>query len=135
MGKGRRRQRTKLTFFLFFLHLPGKLLIYKASLYYVKHPFMYIYIPLYTIFIDRRTQHCRDVNAPPRNPPNRPTHTLSSGLKTVVPRGTNYVLFLNLGPGYTGVQFCDYSTSCPFIRCTLRFVYYTSTKSLFLIPF
>ena len=72
---------------------------------------------------------------PLKNPQNRPTHTLSSGLKTVVPRGTNNVLFLNLGPGNTEVQVCDYLTSCPFIRCTLWFVYYTLTKSLFLIPF
>lgn len=77
---------------------------------------------MYTNFIDRRTRHCRDVNAPPRSPQNRLTHTLSSGLKTVVPRGTNNVRFLNLGPGYTGMQVCEYLTSCPFIRCTLSFV-------------
>lgn len=53
------------TFFLIVLYLPGKLLIHKASLYY-----------RYTIFIDWRTQHFRDVNAPKKAP--KQTHTYTA---------------------------------------------------------
>lgn len=58
-----------------FLHFSG-------NCRFIKHPFIMlsiplcIYIPMYTIFIDRRTQHCRMSMLPLKHPKQTHTYTV-----------------------------------------------------------